>query len=227
LLYIDLKISILAYRYTKGKIMSIKIRKAEQKDSALVAWAMLKSSRTGKKLGLFDIIFQSNDDKLLLEKLTILSQTKTKSYCHFSNFLVATEDGKDIGVLCGYEPRIATHEVLSKALMELGVDESYKDRISAYFLCFPEVGRQTWVLDFMEVKEDSNEFSVLKELIQKSLLNARLKGYRNVQTIIEIGSADTQLVYKKLGFDILQEKQCEDYFKTFGRLGIVRLGMHL
>ncbi len=207
--------------------MGIKIRKAEKNDSAFVSWAMLESSRAGKKVGLFDLIFQCNDDKVLLEKLTLLSQTDTKSYCHYSNFLIAVENGKDVGALCGYEPRIATHEVLSKALMELGVDESYNERISAYFLCFPKVGRQTWILDFMEVKNDAHELRILKELIQKSLLSARLKGYRNVETMVEIGSADTQLVYKKLGFDILEEKQSEYYFETFGRLGVMRLGMHL
>ncbi|MEA1920525.1 MAG: acyl-CoA acyltransferase [Campylobacterota bacterium] len=207
--------------------MSIKIRKAEQSDCALVSWAMLESSRAGKKIGLFDLIFQCSDDKTLLEKLTQLAQTDTKSYCHYSNFLVAVEDEKDLGVLCGYEPRIATHEVLSKALMELGVDESYRERTSAYFLCFPEVGRQTWILDFIEVKDDAHEFTVLKELVQKSLLTARLKGYRKVETMVEIGSADLQLSYKKLGFEHLEEKQSDNYFETFGRLGIVRLGMRL
>ncbi len=207
--------------------MSIKIRKAEQSDCALVSWAILKSSRAGKKVGLFDLIFQCDDDKVLLKKLALLAQTETKSYCHYSNFLVAAEDGKDVGALCGYEPRIATHEVFSKALMEVGIDESYNERISAYLLCFPEVGRQTWVLDFMEVKDDAHELTILKELVQKSLLTARLKGYRKVETIVEIGSADTQLTYKKLGFDVLDEKHSEYYFETFGRSGIVRLGMHL
>ncbi len=207
--------------------MSIKIRKAEKKDCALVSWAMLESSRSGKKTSLFDLIFQCHDDAVLLEKLTLLSQTTTKSYCHYSNFLVAVEDGKDVGVLCGYEPRIATHEVLSKALMELDIDESYNERIKAYFLCLPKVGRQTWILDFMEVKEDAHELTVLKELVQKSLLTARLKGYRNVETMVEIGSAEAQLTYKKLGFDVQDEIQSEAYFETFGRSGIMRLGMHL
>ncbi|MEA3522799.1 MAG: acyl-CoA acyltransferase [Campylobacterota bacterium] len=207
--------------------MSIKIRKAEVSDCALVSWAMLESSRSGKKTGLFDLIFQCHDDKVLLEKLALLSQTKTKSYCHYSNFLVAVEDSKDVGVLCGYEPRIATHEVLSQALMELDIDESYNERIQAHFLCLPKVDRQTWVLDFMEVKDDAHEFTVLKELVQKSLLTARLKGYRKVETMVEIGSAEVQLSYKKLGFDVQDEIQNEEYFATFGRSGIMRLGIHL
>jgi len=207
--------------------MSVKIRKAEQRDCSLVSWAMLESSRAGKKVGLFDLIFQSSDDKVLLEKLTQLAQTKTKSSCHYSNFLVAEQNGKEVGVLCGYEPRIASREILSKALAELGVDESYNERLSSYFLCHPEADRQTWILDFMEVKEDAHELSILKELIQKSLLTARLKGYRRAQTVVEIGVADTLLVYKKLGFSVEKENTSEFYFETFGRPGIITLAMHL
>jgi hypothetical protein len=45
--------------------------------------------------------------------------------------------------------------------------------------------------------------------------------------MVEIGSAEVQLTYKKLGFEVIDEKQSDEYFSTFGRLGIVRLGMHL
>jgi hypothetical protein len=207
--------------------MGIKIRKAQQSDCALLAWAMFESSRAKNKIGLFDLIFQSESDEALLKNLTDLAQTKAKSYCHYSNFLVAVEDGKDVGVLCGYEPRIATQALFSKALEELGVDEGYNDRLKPYNSCLAEVDRQTWMLDFMEVKEDAHELSILKELVQKSLLSARLKGYRKAQTMVEIGSAEVQLTYKKLGFEVIDEKQSDEYFSTFGRLGIVRLGMHL
>ena len=132
--------------------MSIKIRKAQQSDCDLLAWAMFESSRSKKKIGFFDLIFQPESDETLLENLAALAQTKTKSYCHYSNFLVALEDGKEVGVLCGYEPRIATQDVLSKALSELSIDNSYIDRIKPYNLCAAEIDRQTWMLDFMEVK---------------------------------------------------------------------------
>ncbi len=207
--------------------MGIKIRKAEQNDCTLLAWAMLKSSRAKKKIGFFDLIFEPKNDDMLLKKLEELVQTETKSYCHYSNFLVAVEDTKDVGVLCGYEPRIATHDVLSKALLEVGVDKSYEDRIKPYETCLSKLDRQTWMLDFMEVKDDAHELSVLKELVQKSLLTARLKGYRKAQTMVEIGSAEIQLTYKKLGFEVIDEKQSNEYFSTMGSLGIVRLGMHL
>jgi ribosomal protein S18 acetylase RimI-like enzyme len=59
--------------------------------------------------------------------------------------------------------------------------------------------------------------------MQKSLLSARLKGYRIAQTIVEIGSMDNILFYKKLGFHKIKEKECDSYKERFGRLGLVLL----
>lgn len=207
--------------------MGSTIRKANEGDAGFIAWAMLESSRAGKRIGFFDLIFQTDNDDALLEQLAKLTVTQTKSYCHFSNFLVAEIGGESAALLCGYEPRIATDEIFAKALEELGVDGSYQERIAAYLLCRPDIDRQTWVLDFIEVKPGHNDFEVMKELIQKSLLTARLKGYRKAQTMVEIGSVEIQMVYEKLGFSFVDEKRSEYYKEVFGRAGIMRLQMTL
>ncbi len=207
--------------------MNITIRKATEKDAPLLAESMLESSRSGKKKGLFDVVFNTTETKVVLERLEKLTTTQTKSYCHFSNFLVATVDGVDAGSLCGYEPRIATYEIFTKAMAELGCDGSYEDRLTAYREVEPQFDKKTFLLDFMAVKDEFHEFSVLKELVQKSLLTARLKGYRIVQTMVEIGSVEAILVYKKLGFSEIDERTSAAYEAEFGRPGIVRLQIHL
>lgn len=203
------------------------IRKATEDDAPLLAQSMLESSRSGKTKGIFDMIFATSDKEELLALLEKLAKTQTKSYCHFSNFLVASVDGVDAGFLCGYEPRLATHEIFTKAMEELGFDESYQERLSSYLLVRPEFDKKTFLLDFMAVKDEFHEFSVLKELVQKSLLTARLKGYRIVQTMVEIGAVETILVYKKLGFIVIDERRNSYYEAEYGRAGIVRLQMQL
>jgi len=203
------------------------IRKATEKDAPLLAQSMLESSRSGKKKGIFDVIFETSEKEELLPLLEKLTTTETKSYCHYSNFLVASVEGVDAGFLCGYEPRLATPEILTKAMGELGFDETYRERLSSYFLVEPEFDKKTFLLDFMAVKDEFNEFSVLKELVQKSLLTARLKGYRVVQTMVEIGSVETMLVYKKLGFSEIDERRSYQYEVEYGRAGIVRLQIRL
>ncbi len=207
--------------------MGIKIRNANADDAELLAWAMMESSRSGKPAGIFDLIFQTSDDAALLEALKKLATTDTKSYCHYSNFTVAEVGGEAVGVLCSYEPRIAPREIFSKALAEVGVDESYEERIAGYLLCAPAIDRQTWVLDFIVEKRGHESFEVFKELVQKSLLTARLKGYRKVQTMVEIGSRPSQMIYEKLGFSFEDEKRSEYYKELFGRAGIMRYSLQL
>jgi len=207
--------------------MNIKVRKATEKDAKLIAHSILESSRSGKKKGLFDVVFNTQDDATVLERLSKLTTTQTKSYCHYSNFLVAVVDGVDAGSLCGYEPRLSTYEIFTKAMAELGCDGSYEERLNAYRQVEPQFDKKTFLLDFMNVDDAYHEFSVLKELVRKSLLTARLKGYRMVQTMVEIGSVEALLVYKKLGFEVIDERRNEQYEAEYGRPGIVRLQIHL
>lgn len=207
--------------------MHITIKKATAGDAGLLAQAILKSSRAEKKIGIFDLIFETNDDAVLTEKIAELVVTETKCYCHYSNFLLASGGQKMSGTICGYEPRVATRDVFTKALSEVGVDAGYIERIATYLLVEPEIDRRTWVLDFMTVTEGCEPLPVFAELLKKSLLTARLKGYRKAQTMIEIGSSDTEILYEKLGFEVIDEKRSELYDEQFGRPGIMRLQMAL
>ncbi len=207
--------------------MSIKVRKAQESDAAFIAESIMDSSRGTKKIGIFDLMFDVADDKALLQGLEKLVTTKTKSYCHYSNFIIAEIDGKIEGTLCGYEPRLATQEILTAALAEIGVDESYQERISAYLLCEPKIDNKTWILDFIHVNPEHKSLELLKALVQKSLLTARLKGYRQVQTLLDIGSVETRLDYEKLGFTYLDEIRSDYFAEVFLRPGILRLSMHL
>jgi hypothetical protein len=207
--------------------MSITIRKALESDAPLIAQALLENSRRDKKVGIFDYIFNTSDTASLLESLRKLTLTTTKSYCHFSNFMIAQTEGKSVGAICGYEPRIATHNIFARALEEVGIDESYHERIAGYLLCEPEIDNKTWVCEVMVIEPDYKSFELFKELIAKSLLTARLKGYRKVQTMLEIGSTESELLYKKLGFDLVDEKRSDYYEEQFGRAGLMRLQVTL
>lgn len=203
--------------------MNITVRNASESDVPFIAEALLESSRAGKKVGIFDFIFNTSDETKLLEFLRKFTLTTTKSYCHFSNFMIAVVDTVSVGTICGYEPRIATHDIFARALEEVGIDETYHERIAGYLLCEPEIDNKTWVCDFMVIKPEFKSFEILKELVRKSMLTARLKGYRKVQTMVEIGSVETEIIYKKLGFSIIDEKRSEYYEEQFGRAGIIRL----
>ncbi|MFT5659497.1 MAG: hypothetical protein ACI9TV_000113 [Sulfurimonas sp.] len=203
--------------------MSIKIRKATATDSAFLAQMILQSSRAGKKDGIFDLIFATNDEAVILPKIEALTKTTAKSHCNFNNFLIAEMDGKCVGTLCSYEPRIATKEAFVTALEEVGCSESCEEALDVMTCCNFNLNNRTLMFDFMEELEGFIDVGVLKTLMTKSLLTARLKGYRIGQALVEIGSLETILFYKKLGFRIVEEKECDLYKEKFGRAGQVLL----
>jgi len=204
--------------------MSIKIRKATSEDAPFLAQMILQSSRAEKKICIYDLIFETNDDKKILENLEKLTSTRAKNSCHFSNFLVAEVDGKKVGSLCAYEPRIATKETFYDSLKELGIEKiSDSEYIKVLNVCDFKLNTRTLIFDFMEELEGFIDVGVLKELMRKSLLTARLKGYTIAQTVVEIGSLEALLYYKKLGFKEVESKECELYREKFGRAGLVLL----
>jgi hypothetical protein len=207
------------------RIMSIKIRKAIVNDAPFLAQMILQSSRAGKKVGIFDLIFETENDKEILTKLEALTQTTAKTHCNFNNFLVAELDGKSIGTLCSYEPRIATKQVFEDALNEVGCGEHMAEALEVLYCCDFGLNNRTLMFDFMEELEGFIDVGVLKTLMTKSLLTARLKGYRIAQALVEIGSLETLLFYKKLGFKVVDEKECDLYKEKFGRAGLVLLAI--
>jgi hypothetical protein len=208
-----------------GNIMSIKIKQAKVEDVEFLAHMMLLSSRADKKDGLFDLIFGTNDDGVIIEKLKQLAQTQAQSHCHYKNFLIAELDGKSVGSLCSYEPRIATKEAFIDALKEIGCDDTIHATLELVYGCDFHLTKNTLMFDFMEELEGFIDVGVLKALMQKSLLTARLKGYAKAHTIIEIGALETELFYKKLGFKFVDELECESYREVFGRNGLMLLSI--
>ena len=205
--------------------MSIKIRKATTGDLKFLAQMMLQSSRAGKKIGLFDLVFNTTDNAKILENLEALSQTTVKNQCHYSNFLIAELDGKSVGTLCSYEPRISTKQTFVDGLKEIGCEEDVSDSLEVMYNCDFDLNNRTLMFDYMEELEGFIDVGVLKTLMQKSLLTARLKGYRIAQSIVEIGSLETLLFYKTLGFKEVKERECELYREKFGRNGLVLLSI--
>ena len=204
--------------------MSIKIKKATAEDSAFLAQMILQSSRAGKKDGIFDLLFETNNNEVILKKLEELTQTQSKSSCHYSNFLIAEMDSKSVGTLCSYEPRIATQETFVQALHEIGCSE-IDETLEVMYCCDFHLNNRTLMFDYMEELDGFIDVGVLKELMRKSLLSARLKGYRIGQTMIEIGSLESELFYKKLGFKMVEQKECELYKEKFGRPGLSLLAI--
>ncbi|MGD9655991.1 MAG: acyl-CoA acyltransferase, partial [Sulfuricurvum sp.] len=116
-------------------------------------------------------------------------------------------------------------EVFIQALNETGCSDVVLDDLQVLNECDFHLNNRTLMFDYMEEIKGFENVGVLKALMQKSLLTARLKGYRIAQTIVETGSLEIILDYKKLGFKVVQEKECELYKEKFGRVGLTLMSI--
>lgn len=197
--------------------MAIQIKKAEREDIPFLVTMILKSSRADKKIGLFDYLLQEEVEA----KLAALVESSKQPYCFYKNFFVAKIASQGVGTLCVYEPRVATKERFVEALKE--IDASAITRLEALEGCDFAIDKKVLMLDFLEEDDAYLDMGIIKELVQKSLLEARLKGYRRAQTIVEIGSLESLLFYEHLGFVQKEKKECTPYQEVFGRSGLILL----
>ncbi len=207
--------------------MEISTRKATSKDVAYLAQVVLATSRSTSSVGIFDLILKDKSDGEILKDLELLLSATTKSYCHYTNFTIATDGDKNIGAICGYEPRVATMQVLSRALEEIGVDGESMANIASFTQILPPIDRKTWMLDFVALDEKLEPITIFSSLIKKSLLNARLRGYRKAQIILDLDSVDIEQLYLKLGFVKTFEAKDELYEQQFKKSGIACLQIEL
>ncbi|SFV75628.1 hypothetical protein MNB_SM-3-1043 [hydrothermal vent metagenome] len=204
--------------------MDITIRKAKVEDKPFIAKMILQSSRHGKKFGLFDLLLEDLEDVERLKFLEGLCDTKTKY--NLKNFLIAELDEKQVGSLCSYEYQQEVDEEFIELFEKVGVHkDTLLEELHILQNCDFNLSKKTLMFDCMEEVEDFIDVGVLKALMQKSLLNARFRGYRVAKTVVEIGALDTLLFYKKLGFKEIEEKECEAYRERYGRSGFVLLAI--
>lgn len=207
--------------------MKFEVRKATLNDADFIVSSMIKSSRSSSKKGFFDLMFGDISEEKLYAQVKSLVTDEKKLYCHFSNFVVAHSSDKMLGTICGYESKLFAREKFLEVLNTLECSDSYENVLSTYDGCVGDMGKNKWMLDFLTVDDGVDEFEISNALLNKSLLNARLKGYREVRTIVEVESTEVTMMYKNLDFAVKSENKNEYYEEMFHSLGLVILELHL
>jgi len=214
--------------YYLGENMNIIVRKASSEDAEYIAKEIIKSSQNMSNIGLFDLIF--NEEGTALEKkLCSLVVNKSDNLCQYKYFLIAESYGKKIGLIAGYEAKKMKSEFLLDAIRsDYEIDPSKCEVIlNTYFSCYAPKNKNSWVLKFLSVVDDIDAFAVARALINKSLLNARVKGYRLGQSSIDIDNVELQEIYKDSSFSKEEEVKNEAFEDLFHSLGIVLYKLHL
>lgn len=207
--------------------MKFEVQKATLNDADFIASSMIASSRSSSKKGFFDLLFGDVGEEKLLLLVKNLAVSEKKLYTYYENFVIALSGKERVGLLCGYESKLSVGERLLDVLKDMECSENYENVISVYHTCAGDMGRNRWILDFLVVHDGLDEFEISNALLNKSLLSARLKGYREARSIIELEATETQLMYKNLAFSKMSENRNEYYEEMFHSLGLVVMELHL
>ena len=210
--------------------MEAKIRAAELGDVPFIAWAELQASRSHLPRGFWDIWLQ-RPERECLAFLEHLAQTRTRSWYHYSAFLVADIDGRAVAALCGYEGKESTGITTFTAVLEATRMSGWSpaefhaiiERIAPISTCISDPVPKAWIIENVATLPEFRRRGLADRLLTETLEVGRNKGHRIGQISVLIGNAAAQRAYEKAGFKVVDEKRHPDFEKLVGEPGMKRL----
>lgn len=213
----------------------IYIRSADTTDASFLAKAILIAGRAHVKKGIWEVILGSSEEEVL-QFLQQTAITTTPHLFHHFCYLIAEEDGiGPVGALGGYNPETFGYEALQQAipevLQELRLSESVftecLERSARILACSPQPVKGAWVIDSVAALPGQRRRGVADKLLQQILGIGKSKGHSLAQINVYIGNEPAIRLYKKLGFEVLEEKRDKYFEEQIGSPGMISLARNL
>lgn len=210
--------------------MSIQIRPATPADVPMLAQVQLLAARSQLPRGLYDIMLDS-PEPAILDFLEQTLQTSTRSWAHYSTYLVAELDGQPGAALCGYDPLERGGPMLERAVAEVltaqGLSEeeqaAFWQRFAPLATCLPPDEEGAWIVETVATLPPFRRRGLIDRLVREALDQGRQRGYRCAQLTALIGNTPAIQAYEKVGFRATQEYRHPDFEAVMGVPGTVRM----
>ena len=214
--------------------MQLTIRDAVREDAPLIAWVEMSAARSGRPLGLWDLIVPGADQP----RLDLIAQvvgSPHESFAHFSGFLVAEVDGVAVGAMSGYAVAVKTldhfRHALAAVLSENGWSPEHRklvgSRIAPCLTCISETPDDRWVVEWVALLPEARGKGVASALLSAILARGRASGFDKAQISVLIDNTPALRCYERAGFRIVDEKRHPDFEAMFGAPGVARMWMSL
>jgi ribosomal protein S18 acetylase RimI-like enzyme len=202
------------------------VRQAREEDALFVGWTVLAATRSHMPKGWFDIAL-ALDDRGCLDFTTQLARASTRSWWHYSNFLIAEDDGVPAAALCAF--RAGDGYPLSQAAMNevtghFGWTESEIGAMwtrSAYlFTCTFEGHDDLWAIENVATRPEHRGRALASTLIEEALALGRSRGYKESQNSMFIGNVAARRAYEHAGFQVVDERRSAEFERACGVPGL-------
>lgn len=208
--------------------MAHSIRPAREHDADFLAWAILIAARSHLAKGWFDIVLEGPEASRL-DYLRRLTLTPTRSWWHFSRFLVAEQDGIPVAALSAFPASDAyplSQQAMAEVARELGWSDAAQQAMwqrGAYiFACTLESGDDAWAIENVATLSAYRGRGIACELLKQAVAEAERNGAPRVQITFYIGNDAAERAYAKAGFKFHDEKRHPNFEAVTGAPGLRR-----
>ncbi len=209
------------------------IRAATPEDAEFVAWTSQTASRSHVEKSWFDIALNRPEQECL-EFLRRLAVAETRSWWHYSWFLIAEVDGAPASALCRFRA-IDGYSLSGPAIMEVGRSCGWDDaemnalwqRGSYAFTCIMPSDDNCWTIENVATRPEYRGRGLTGMLIAHALEDGRRQGYTEAQISFLIGNTPAEHAYTKAGFMFANEKRHPDFEAACGSPGMRRFTQKL
>ena len=210
---------------------NISIRKASESDADFIYWIIRTAARSGQDLGFIDLMFPGEDEKN--EAFTKeMMHSDIRSLFHYSNFIIAEDDGVPVAGMSGYyTPEINSEhfrDCFAQAQGKFDLSEEERaemvSNVGAFINCFPGLLDNAWVVEWVAAKPGYRGRGIAKKLLNTIISY----GIDNtdcdlVQIVVAKGNTPAVNAYKGIGFEYYDEKVSDEFEQIFGYPGVQRL----
>jgi translation initiation factor 4G len=197
--------------------MSIRIRRATEKDLDLLTWVMLAASRSHLDRSIWEYL-NASSEAATLSFLRRLTTTDTVHVFHWSLFLVAELDGEPGAAMCAYDSAsqgfdVALPEMAAATAAESidAEDPEYVRRsdvlLSGLIMDHPGPPGPRWVIENVATKPDLRRKGLVDGLLHQLLGHGRERGFEHAQISVFIDNERARRAYIKAGFEPLTEQR--------------------
>jgi ribosomal protein S18 acetylase RimI-like enzyme len=208
------------------QMSKVVIREARQEDARFIGWVLLAATRSHMPRGWFDIAL-GLDEAGRLAFTTQLARAVTRSWWHYSNFLVAETNGVPAAALSafragdGYPPSQA-------AMNEVAVQQGWSEteigamwgRSAYLFTCTIAAGDDVWAIENVATTETHRGLGIASALIDRALETGRARGFKESQITMFIGNVGARRAYERAGFGVVDERRSAEFERACGVPGL-------
>jgi ribosomal protein S18 acetylase RimI-like enzyme len=210
--------------------MQIQIRDAVAEDAPFLAWVMQAAARSHRPLSFWDFAFPGPDAPRL-EYIAEMALVDSRSFTHYSGFLIAEHDGHPVAGLSAYDSVHKNMDVFLTSIASLTAARGWSpehqsllfSRMAPAGTCMPESPPGVWVVEWVAATPAARGKGVANALLRAILARGREAGYERSQIGFLLGNTPAQTAYERVGFEIVDEKCHPDFEAAFGSPGIARM----